>query len=68
MVAISHDPTLNDWGVLEIEMPHMKITFHHAKMVADLDVSFGTWEQKPFKVKVIFNADSNGNIITMEEV
>ena len=69
MVALSHDTTLNDWGVLEIEMPRMKITLHHAKMVVDLsELNFGTWQQKPFKVKVIFNADQNGNIITMEEV
>ena len=69
MVALLHDTTLNDWGVLEIEMPRMKITLHHAKMLVDLsELNFGTWQQKPFKVKVIFNADQNGNIITMEEV
>ena len=62
-VTISSDLTLYGFGEVVISLTYGTLTLYSAKLLLPESLSFGTFDQNPFTLRIIGGKDSSGNLI-----
>jgi len=66
-VSVSTTLLLHDFGVVIFTTSEIKITLYKCKILLAKELEFGVLKHKPFKVRLVFTPDSNGDVIKIEE-
>lgn len=62
-LTISSDMDLYSYGEIIISLTYGTITLFNSKLVLPSDLSFGTFDQNSFTLRIVGGKDSSGNLI-----
>ena len=62
-LTISSDMNLYSCGEVTISLTYGTVTLFNSKLVLPSDLSFGTFDQNPFTLRIIGGKDTSGNLI-----
>lgn len=65
-ITISSDLILYDFGEVVITLKYGVLTLYNAKLLLPPNISFGTFDQNVFTLRIIGSKDASGNLLKFE--